>query len=326
MNEVLRIGWPDAIEATIDPLGARLTSLHVPGLRGRINTVLGYNDPVLQARDPFFLGVTVGRVSGRIGGAAYTLSGHRHALLANEGAHQLHGGPGGFHARQWTLQSWQQGAKPEVVLSLCSAAGDQGHPGTLDVTATFRIDADALSVQLEARSDAATPVSLTLHPYFNLSGEHGSAIDDHELTIAASAVLDLDPTLIPTGQSIPVEGTPFDLRKPRRVSAVLQADHPLLRRTQGLDQSFLLDAERGRDALLRHEGSGVTLRLTSNQPTVQCYTGQHLKRQAGESWGPRSGICLEPQGHPNAVNEPAFPSPVLAAGERYLNAMRFAFR
>ena len=287
--------------------------------------VLGHADVRQYLTDRFFLGATLGRVAGRIGRARFELDGQRYLLPANDGAHHLHGGPQGFHTRDWAVLDHDDGATPQVLLGLTSPSGDSGYPGRLDVTASFRIDADALAIDLVAGSDATTPVSLTSHPYFNLSGDPGRPVAGHVLSIQARSILAVDADLIPTGEQRAVDRTPFDFREPGVLPGTVLPAHPQLERAGGYDHSFVLDPARTQDACLYHPDSGLSLTLSSNQASLQFYTGQHLSRTAGSRWQAGCGLCLEPQQLPDAINQPGFASPLLRPGERYHNRMRFQF-
>ncbi|MFO1265391.1 MAG: aldose epimerase family protein [Rubrivivax sp.] len=321
----LRLVSGAGLEAHILPHGARLAALHVPTPRGRVNVVLGYPRPADHAHDTGFLGCVIGRLSGRVARARFGFEGREYALPANAPPHHLHGGPGGLHARAWEVRELRAGDSPSAVLGTTLADGDDGYPGKLEVTATYRLEGLDLQVELEATADRATPVSLTLHPYFNLSGDHGRPITDHRLAIHADHVLELDATLIPTGRRLAVAGTPFDLRGGALIGERLDTAHPQLAHARGFDHTYVLAAGRAGDAELRCAASGLALRVDSNQPGLQFYTGQSLAPPPGVAWRPRCGLCLEPQGFPNAVNEPGFPAPWLRPGERYRNLIRYAF-
>ncbi|RYZ67425.1 MAG: galactose mutarotase [Proteobacteria bacterium] len=322
----LAIGSPGGVRAAIHPFGARIASLSVPGRDGPLETVLDHATPRPPPDDKNYLGNTVGRVSGRIAKSCFVLDGATCRLDPNEGANHLHGGPGGFHARSWTVLDHQpDGANPQVVLALRSPAGEGGYPGTLDVTAHFRIVADGLSVELTGRCDLATPAALTLHPYFNLSGDHRRDIGTHRLALNAGHYLELDPEFIPTGRLLPVDGTCFDFRTPRLIGNCAP-DSPALRATGGYDHTWVCDPRATWHARLEHPETSIAMEVRSNQPSVQFYAGQYLRARPGVAWRERCGLCLEPQAFPNAINEPAFPPVVLRPGDTYRNLIDYRFR
>lgn len=320
------ISSPAGLTAEILRYGARLAALRVPTRHGIRSLVLGYPRPDDFARDMNFLGCTIGRLSGRVANSAFRIASRIHRLPANDPPHHLHGGPAGFHARAWEVLDVDHGARPCVVLGLHSPDGDCGYPGNLQATATFRLDGLELSVELAATTDQTTPVSLTLHPYFNLSGSPDRPIHEHELLIHADEFLELGDGLIPTGRRLPVAGGPFDFRVRGHIGARLAATHPQLTAARGFDHTYLLRPGRPFDAELTHAGTGISMRVASNQSGLQLYTGQGLAPLPQSSWKRLGGLCLEPQHLPNAVNEPRFPPPWLRPGERYGNVIRYAFR
>jgi aldose 1-epimerase len=198
----------------------------------------------------------------------------------------------------------QNAPRHRLLLGLSSPDDDEGYPGNLDVTVEFTVEGNELRLELEAQSDQPTPLNLTYHPYFNLGG-------DMRLRIPASQFLPVkDSQMIPTGQRASVEGTPFDFRSSRSVVPPAVTTHPQLTHAGGYDHCWILDPARDCDAELHSASSGVRMTVRSDRPGLQFYGGQHL----GPIYPELAGICLEPEGFPNAVNEPSFPPCILEAG------------
>ncbi len=218
---------------------------------------------------------------------------------------------------------WFPVSRQRLRLGLHSPAGEEGYPGNLDVSADFTVESDDLHIRLEATTDAATPINLTYHPYFNL-GVHARAFaGDHFLRVSAARFLPVvDSGLIPSGELCPVEGTPFDFRRSRPLGLPLADRHPQLALAGGYDHCFALDATSREVAELRSERSGITLQLHSDEPGLQFYGGQALSR---EHPGLAPGISLEPQAFPNAPNLPMFPSTILRPGQLYVNTIVYRF-
>jgi aldose 1-epimerase len=321
-------------------LGAAVTEVRVPDRHGHLaNVVLGHAGLAGYLANAPYFGVIVGRCANRIAGAAFHLDGRVHRLPANEGRNQLHGGPDGFHARVWMLDRVAVAAADDragVTLRLVSDDGDQGYPGRVEVAATIAWTArHELDILLEATCDAPTLVNLAHHGYWNLAGEGAGSVDDHRLTVGAAAFLPVDGELLPTGELRPVEGTPFDLRDGRRLGDVVRADDPQVAGARGVDHCFVLDragAERGQlvEAAVLHEpASGRTLRLSTTEPGLQVYAAGYLDGAivgpSGRRYRQGDGLALEPQGFPDAVHRPEFPSVVLRPGETYRQRSVFAF-
>lgn len=308
--------------------GAHLVGLWTPDRRGGIDDVVvslrdpegavdveGYRDPV---RNPH-LGGMAGRYANRIAGARFELDGVQHHLVPNEGGNQLHGGPRGFDRCEWSVTTEVDDRAASAVLTLVSPDGDQGYPGRVEVTVTYRLGVDdTLSIEVRGVTDAPTVLNVTNHTYWNLSGTSRPAaradatVADHLLQVSADRFVRVDEALLPTGDLDPVEGTPFDLRRPTLLGEVV--DTPGLAATGGLDHCLVLDGTQPA-AVLQHPASGRRIRVHTDQPGIQVYTANH-----GAGPLPRHGaVCLETQHLPDSPNRPAFPSPVLRPGETYLH-------
>jgi aldose 1-epimerase len=276
--------------------------------------------PTLEAyrSDNAYLGIIVGRFANRIAGAQFELDGCRYQLTANEGRNHLHGGALGLGRRAWRVLD---SSETQLQLGYRSPAGEEGYPGTVDVAATFRMHGDAMELLLEARTDAATPVNLSNHSYFNLAGDPSIPATQQWLSVPADRYLPVaDAELIPAGEIASVAATPFDFRQRRPIGEA--TDHPQLAITSGYDHCLVMAAGQPCRAQLHSPHSGITLHLSSDQPALQFYAGQKLT-QMHPHLG--HGICLEPQGFPNAPNEPGFPSTILRPGEVYRHGIRYQF-
>ncbi|MFF9620478.1 aldose epimerase family protein [Streptomyces griseosporeus] len=289
--------------------GGIVQSVQAPdrdGVTGHV--VLGFPDleGYLTHPEPY-LGALVGRYANRIAGARFTLDGRTYALVPNEGSNTLHGGKRGFDKHVWDVEPVEHGLR----LTRVSPHGEEGFPGRLEVTATYTLDdAGALHLAYEAVTDAPTPVNLTNHSYFNLSG--GGDAGGHELRLAASRWTPVDAGLIPTGELADVTGTRFDFRAPRKTGP-------------GYDHNFVLDkgATDGpvEVAELYDPASGRVLTVATTEPGLQLYTADHL----GEPFAPNEGVALETQHFPDSPNRPEFPDTVLRPGEVYRSETVYGF-
>ncbi len=312
---------------------------------GFFDILLGYDDLKSYAQCPAYLGATLGRVAGRIGKAEFELDGRHYSVAANDGANHLHGGLEGFNRRIWrvldhTVQS-QGGDHPaRLHLGLQSPHMDGGYPGHLlvNLMVTYN-DSFELKFEFNAVTDRPTLVNLSMHPYFNLAGTVPSLdpagpgargdrrlpeITDHRIQIKSQEITAIDESLIPTGQRLSVVGTPLDLRTPTPIGAVVDQPFDQILKARGLDHNFILPAtSQVGTALARVDlpSHGRALELWTDQPGVQCYTGNWLdgsiRGKGGYVYGRRSGFCLEPQKFPDAPHHPGFPSIMLRPGEEY---------
>jgi aldose 1-epimerase len=302
-------------------LGATLARVEIPGTDGEpvplildLDTVAEREDPV---RNPYF-GVTVGRYANRLRNAEFPLDGITYAVQANEGDHQLHGGSPGFAHVVWDTSV---ATDDTVSFTRTSPDGENGFPGTLDTSATYRLTDDAILITYEATTDAPTVVSMTNHAYWNLGGPTEDDIGEHAVLVAAGAVVPIDDATLPSGRPVAVDGTPFDLRGPVRLSDRLGFALP-----NGFDHCFMVDGEgMRRHARVAHP-NGRALEVWSDHPAIQLYTGAFLSGGPGADGrrhDPFAALCLEPQRVPDAPNLDWAPSAVLRPGERYVHELRF---
>ena len=299
--------------------GGILRSLTVPAPGGSRDIVLGCEILEDYEKQDKYLGALVGRVANRIGGASFDLNGSHYPLAANNGPNCLHGGVHGFNQAVWRARE-EDGT---LVLTHVSPAGEEGFPGTLEVRVTCSLTEDgALTLDYEAESDADTLCNLTNHAYFNLLGHDAGSLAGQQVEIFAELITETDGDSTPTGRLLPVEGTPFDLRRPRDILAGLAMDHPQLRLGNGYDHNFVLGRRpvSPLSPAARVTGGGLVLECATTQPGLQFYTANFLDGTPGKegaAYGPRSAFCLEAQGWPDAIHHENFPSPVLRAGETY---------
>ncbi|HSZ63377.1 MAG TPA: aldose epimerase family protein [Terriglobales bacterium] len=321
-----------AYEARITTYGGILVSMKTPDRAGKsADVVLGFDDVsgyVANFNGPSnaFFGAIIGRYANRIAHASFTLDGQKYSLPKNNGDNTLHSGPHGFNNVVWKAKPIANG----VELTYLSKDGEAGFPGNLTATVKYTLVKGDLRIDYEAATDKDTVVNLTNHSYFNLAGQ--GDILKHELTLHASRFTPVDAGLIPTGELKPVESTPFDFRKPTAVGARINANDDQLHLGRGYDHNWVLDNKIGKlaeAAELFDPGSGRVLKVLTDQPGVQFYSGNFLdssvKGKGGKPYEQHSALCLETQHFPDSPNHPDFPSTELKPGERYHTVTIFSF-
>ncbi|GGS73598.1 aldose epimerase family protein [Streptomyces griseoviridis] len=307
--------------------GGVVQSLEIPDRRGRYENVsLGFDNlDDYVARSPHF-GALIGRYGNRIAKGRFTLDGTAYQLSVNDGENSLHGGALGFDYRVWDVEPFTRGSEVGLVLRYTSADGEMGYPGTLRAKVTYTLTRSGdWRVDYAATTDKATVVNLTSHVYWNLAGEGSGTVEDHELSIAASRFTPTDAGLIPTGELAKVAGTPFDFRRAKPIGRDIRAGHPQLVLAKGFDHNWVLDkgitARPEHIATLRDGSSGRTLRIATDQPGLQFYSGNFLDGTltgtGGSVYRQGDALCLETQHFPDSPNQPSFPSTVLRPGETY---------
>lgn len=322
------------ITMQVTNFGARVVSLWTPDKEGRMaDIVLGYEniDRYVNNTGERFLGAVVGRVANRIGAGKFTLNGVEYTTPQNNNGQTLHGGEKGVDMVVWDVVE----VKPEsIVLHYLAADGEDGFPGNLDITMTYTLtENDEFRVDYKATTDAATVVNLSHHSFFNLKGEAGGTITDHILTINADHITPVDANLIPTGELMPVEGTPFDFRQPTAIGDRIEADNEQLRNGKGYDLNWALAREDNGEimtvATLYEPQSGRAMDVMTDQVGLQFYSGNFFDGTYNGKYGEplrfRESVALETQKFPDAPNQPSFPSVVLNPEEEYSQVCIYKF-
>ena len=319
-------------EARICNYGGLVISLKVPDRNGKLgDVVLGYDKLSDYIKETPYFGALIGRYGNRIAKGQFTLDGRQYTLATNNYPNSLHGGVKGFDKVVWLPTVVQSAEGPALKLQYLSHDGEEGYPANLSVSVVYTLTHDnALKVVYTATTDRNTVVNLTQHSYFNLAGK--GTILDHVVMIAADKFTPVDSTLIPTGELRPVDGTPFDFRKPTAIGARINQDDEQLKFGKGYDHNWVINKPMGQLALMARVSeptTGRVLEVLSTEPGLQFYSGNFLdgtlKGKGGWVYQFRNGFCMEPQHYPDSPNKPEFPSVVLKPGETYHNTILFKF-
>ncbi len=322
------------ITMQVTDFGARIISLFAPDRNGgEDDIIVGYDDAqrYFHNTGERFLGATVGRVANRIGGGKFTLDGKTYDLPKNNNGQTLHGGLKGVDMVLWKVAARTPSS---VTFTLRSQDGSDGFPGNLDIRLTYTLTEDnCLDIKYEAVTDAATPVNLSNHAFFNLHGSKGGSILDHVMTIDADAITPVDKFLIPTGVLMPVEGTPFDFREPHAIGERVSQKHQQLAFGGGYDHNWVVNGHKEGEmksiCTLYDPCTGRALEVITDQPGLQFYCGNFFDGsypgKQGRIIGHREALALETQKWPDAVNHPDFPDTVLRPGETYTQHSIYKF-
>jgi aldose 1-epimerase len=306
-------------EVKISNYGGTVTSFITPDKKGnKSEIIVGFDSLNQYLQQPPYFGALIGRYGNRIANAKFTLDGATYQLAANNGKNALHGGLKGFDKVVWEA-SILNDSVPSLTLKYLSKDGEEGYPGNLQVTVQYTLtDQDELKIEYNAETDKATPVNLTNHTYFNLSGDVTNSILDHTLRIDADRYTPVDSTLIPTGELKAVTGTPFDFTSSKKIGKDFNEVEG------GYDHNWVLnrtDSSLQKVAVLSDSISGRSLEVYTTEPGLQFYTGNFLDgkfiNRDGKAINLHTALCLETQHFPDSPNEPAFPSTTLKPGEKY---------
>jgi len=305
--------------------GCVVNKILVPNAKGEmVDVVLGYDDLAGYENNGGYLGAFIGRVGNRIKDSRFVINGTTYNVVANEGRNCLHGGKEGFDKKIYDAKI--DGEK--LILSSVSPDGEQGFPGTLNMQVTYSIIDGGLDMSYRAVCDKDTTVSLTNHSYFNLDGE--GTILEQELYINSDYITPVDKELIPTGELMVIDSTPFDFTKPTKVGLYIDYPHKQIEFGKGYDHNYVLKNYGKYEAVasLESKKSGIKMEVLTDCLGVQFYAGNCLNNEVGKGGRihvKHSALCLETQNFPNAINQPSFPNSILKAGEEYVTRTTYKF-
>jgi len=306
-------------QVTITSYGGAVTSFVTPDKNGnKSSIIIGFDSLQPYLQKPPYFGALIGRYGNRIGDAKFNLDGKTYQLAANDGKNTLHGGLKGFDKVVWDV-SIPNDSVPTLTLHYLSKDKEEGYPGNLNVTVHYTLTNDnELKIEYDAETDKPTPVNLTNHSYFNLTGDVSNNILNHTLMIDADHYTPVDSTLIPTGEIKSVKGTPFDFTSPKKIGRDIDSVK------RGYDHNWVLnkkDSSLQKVAELTDLVSGRTLDVYTTEPGLQFYTGNFLDgkfiNRGGTPLKQHTALCLETQHFPDSPNKPNFPSTILKPGEKY---------
>ncbi len=311
--------------------GGIITSLQVPDRQGNpVDVVLGFDSlAAYEARNPFF-GALVGRYGNRIAKGEFTLDGITYQLAKNNNGNHIHGGLKGFDKVVWNVEETPADNGTALKLSYRSKDMEEGYPGNLNVEVIYTLTNDnAVQIDYRATTDKKTIVNLTQHSYFNLNGGRANVLD-HELSLNADSIVPVDQALIPTGELMPVEDTPFDFRTPVRLGERIDSDHEQLRVGRGYDHCWVINGNGLKPTAEVYDSlTGISMMVHTTEPGVQLYTGNFLDGSLtgknNVTYHRRSGFCLETQHFPDSPNRAEFPSVVLEPGAEYTSRTIYQF-
>lgn len=324
----------NGVEMKITNYGGIITSLKTPDKNGKLeDIVLGYDHLDGYLKESPYFGAIVGRYANRIANGKFKLEGKEYTLALNNGPNTLHGGAIGFDKVAWHVEEIKTSDGDALKLFYASPDMDEGFPGSLNMEVIYTLtDDNELRFAFTATTDKTTVVNLTQHTYFNLTGNTKRDILDHELVIYADAIVPVNEKLIPTGELMPVSGTPFDFTTSHRVGERINDNHPQLELGGGYDHCYVLkdNGEKLKHAATLSESvSGRKVDVYTTEPGMQLYTGNFLKGSiTGKGdvvYHKRFGMCLETEHFPDSPNQPNFPSVVLKPGEVYNTITTYRF-
>ena len=305
-------------------VGCAIMKILIPTEKGPVDIVHGFETPEEYMHKHPFFGVVCGRVANRIAGGKFIFEGKEVNLELNDGKHHLHGGSDGFDKKTWAVLS---SSSSSIVFSLSSPDGDSGYPGDLNCKVKYSLsDDNVLRIDYQATTSTKTVCNLTNHSYFNLCGHDAKSIYSQELIINSDKLTAVDGELIPTGEFLSVESTPFDFRAPKTIGQYIGAAGNV-NNTGGYDHNYVLRGE-GKAASVYSPNTKIRMCVYTNSPGLQLYTGNFLDGSVtgkDVAYNKHSALCLETQLFPNGLNIPSFPSAVVTNEEPQTFYTEFKF-
>lgn len=311
--------------------GGHVVSLQTPDRDGNCTNIVLSRPSVKDYIEPSgerFIGATVGVYANRIAGGKFTLDGVEYTLPQNNGANCLHGGLTGIDLAYWDVVETSESA---ITFKYVKPDMQDGFPGNVTMYVTYALTpANEFTVSYKATTDKPTVINLSHHSFFNLKGEGEGDILDHQMTIYADGLIPVGEDLIPTGEIMPVAGTPFDFNTPHAIGERVNEDNVQLYNGGGYDHCWVLSREFGDKAVEVYEPTtGRVMEVFTDQIGMQFYCGNFFDgNQTGANGKPfifRSAIALESQKFPDSPNQPQFPSVVLRPGETYTHYCTYKF-
>ncbi len=350
------------MEVCVTNFGGRIVSVMAPDRDGNmLDVVLGFDNLRNYAdyeNTPSDFGAAIGRYANRINKGIFVIGGDTVRLPVNNYGHCLHGGPKGW---QYSVYDADQPDDTTLALTLTSPDGEMNFPGTVTASVTYRLLSDnSIDIQYEATTDKPTVINMTNHSYFNLHGDTSLPVTDCLLYVNADSTTPIDSTFMTTGETAPVEGTPFDFREPAELGGRIgDTANAQIANGRGIDHNWCLNtyAEpmvlhsdsadflkskggattgiegRGDDktlaASLSCPATGIRLEVYTDEPGIQVYTGNFLDGSVtgkyGKAYQRNAAVCLETQHYPDTPNKPQWPSVLLRPGETYRSHCRYKF-
>ena len=313
-------------------IGCAITAIRTPDKQNnQVNIVAGFSDLLHYKANADYFGCVVGRFANRIAYGRFQLDARIYQLSINNESNHLHGGTEGFSRKVWHIhETIEREDECGIVFSYLSPDGEEGYPGNLSVTVKYLLSREnKLGIYYKAVTDKSTPVSLTNHSYFNLSGFREPTIYNHKLCVEAAEYTLKSGNNTPTGEIAKVQGTALDFRTPKLIGKDINA----FPEDMGYDHSFIIKNNNSRAivkaAILNEEKSGRMVTIYTDRPALQVYTGNFwngsIEGEQGYRYIKHGGVALETQAFPDSPNHPHFPDTILHPDEVHESTTIYEF-
>ena len=287
----------ESLKAVFLDYGAVLHQLWVKDKNGiPINIVMGLETPEDYHHDNWSRGAVIGRFAGRLENPIQI--GSKQISIEHSEGVLLHSGSSGWGKKTWDIVTQKSN---QVSFRYICREGASGFPGQVVAHIHYRLEEDSLSLEYHAQTNIDTHINLTNHAYFNLNPK--GKIDRQYLRIHADEVLELKPSLVPTGLKKAVNQTSFDFRKQKQIGE------------NRMDDYFVLNNKSNEAAVLFSSETGIEMSTHTDQPGIVVFTPPHF-----------DAICFETQKFSNTPNIKNFPTTLVKKEEAYRHKTLFKFR
>ena len=284
-------------------------------------------------------GGTIGPYANKISDGRFIINNNEYQLECNKdgGKSHSHGGTEGFDVQNWDSKILKDG----IEFSYYKKDMENGYPGNVLTKVIYKFDNNNnLHIQYYATTDKDTIINLTNHTYFNLDGAENSYKDsilNHKVKLPnSSKITKINNIGIPTGEFLDIKNTPFDFSEKKTIGTSINEDNEQLQFAKGFDHNYCVDNYDGKSLIevaeIESEKTGITLKVSTNLPGFQFYTANNLgkptqpKNKNGNCYEKHSGVCVEPQFYPNAINTNSFiEKGILKAGNEYKKEIIYSF-
>ncbi|MGL5258987.1 MAG: aldose epimerase family protein [Lachnospiraceae bacterium] len=312
----------------IIPYGARIVDICIKDKDGTLVDICpGYDTFEEYKKDGFSLGAVIGPYANRIKNGSYSLNGKTYQLEQNDGKNSLHSGSANYAFQMFDVEVVDN----RLICTHNQKEEDGGFCANLTFVITYEFTEEGtLLMSFSGVSDCDTIFAPTQHCYFNLDG-YGTDLSNHTLIIHSKEITYADAESIPNGEIVPILNTSFDFSKEKLILKDIDNEDELLQFAGGYDHNYIIDKENGtlgEMAVLKSVKTGITLRVLSDLPGMQFYSGNFLEEKKGKNNSfhqKRNSLALEPQFYPNAPNIKTFERVVLNANEKKTYHISYKF-
>lgn len=305
----------NVLEAHISDMGATL--IKFIDLKTGKDLVLGFDEEEKYIGNSCYMGASVGRNANRIENGKILLNGKEYNLTINDNMNQLHGGGiNGFSFKKWSLS---EKTDTKLVFSYFSKDLEEGYPGNLTVNVTYELDENNLIWKYSGKADEDTILNMTNHSYFNFGDND---IMNHYLTIYTDKYSPIDEYSLTLDSIVDVKNTPYDFTLSTKVGDNLK------QLESGIDNNYVYENMLDKK-MATLEYDGLLMNVYSDLPDMHLYTGYYINDDIGKynkAYTKYSGLCLECQYYPNAINYEKYIKPILKKNETMCHYIKYEIK